>query len=801
MSSEQIYYTYYSSTDWQHPNKVKYTENLSNAGDLLVTSSSGFENLNARDVITSSWGDGIQKQNDFNYNVSVTNGFKFNSAILDNDIQYVAANSNIANTIAKQITIDDFDYDTIFGLSKVNPNVIDYNWYYGGWNNAARNIFGQTEYNLSDKELTRIGPKLFLFGGFNNYKDSHNNYTSTNDYITGTINATLNTSCTVKNLQEFSKNNNAYNVSTNINIFNGQKLDWGSKHDVEIKDSETLYNLESAWPYKIQYNPNQWYHILTNGQKSALLTLPYYYTDSNEIANNQDRYYILNVNKDKKGDPVYSYYKLDKIVENNYYYIVSYFDTRPTIKSNVKRQFSSNCSSLFNENAIQVMPLVQYNYQTYDLLHKDDKASYIASCLPLSFTTSKPPVTPLVNTTRNGSIAYTDNFGLNPIAIKYEKNITISTTLNYTIANMTNLANILTGWSYLNQNFEKNVNESTLPISRGNLPYINAGIIIYIPTDNPKYSILNSNSNDLNYNNRLSRFFKWLISFDYGLENQNNNSSHTRGMFWDIINNDIPSSPDFFPNSNIFKIYKKILDTAQENDDDFYKSSSIFSTYSTPACINFNIKNDNNGFIEHYDDHLTQSDEFIGKPDKWQVIPDTNSTNFCDIPAKYTGEISSKYLETGSDIIKFVNTLNVPITNALNTTHTATDDYTFRLDKSKFSNGKYSNTDYFYIIGTYVYITKNVKANIANDNPHYLGFSPSTNITTSKLGELVLSDNNIVYSYPHKSLSSFMADISAPTVSYFDLSNQTNKGSNALMKDVFITPSLFMTINESVGDV
>ena len=112
MSSEQIYYTYYSPTDWKHPNKVKYTENLSNAGDLLVTSSSGFENLNARDVITSSWGDGIQKQNDFNYNVSVTNGFKFNSAMVNN-IQVVSATSNIANTIAKQITIDDFDYDTI----------------------------------------------------------------------------------------------------------------------------------------------------------------------------------------------------------------------------------------------------------------------------------------------------------------------------------------------------------------------------------------------------------------------------------------------------------------------------------------------------------------------------------------------------------------------------------------------------------------------------------------------------------------------------------------------------------------
>ena len=95
MSSEQIYYTYYSPTDWQHPNKVKYTENLSNAGDLLVTSSSGFENLNARDVIarddiTSSWGAGIQKQNDFNYNVFVTNGFKFNSSMVNN-IQVVSA--------------------------------------------------------------------------------------------------------------------------------------------------------------------------------------------------------------------------------------------------------------------------------------------------------------------------------------------------------------------------------------------------------------------------------------------------------------------------------------------------------------------------------------------------------------------------------------------------------------------------------------------------------------------------------------------------------------------------------------
>ena len=160
MSSDQIYYTYYSPTDVQHPNKVKYTDNLSAAGDILVTSSSGFDNLNTRPIITSSWGDGIQKQNDFNYNVSITNGFKYGYEFKDS-LQYVGTNSNMNNTVARQITIDDFDYDTIFGLTRANPAVVDYNYYRG----ETANVFGEQGSGKAviDIETTRIGPKAFVF--------------------------------------------------------------------------------------------------------------------------------------------------------------------------------------------------------------------------------------------------------------------------------------------------------------------------------------------------------------------------------------------------------------------------------------------------------------------------------------------------------------------------------------------------------------------------------------------------------------------------------------------------------------
>lgn len=799
MSSEQIYYTYYSPTDWQHLNKVKYTENLSNAGDLLVTSSSGFENLNARDVIardelTSSWGAGIQKQNDFNYNVSVTNGFKFNSSMVNN-IQVVSASSNIANTIAKQITIDDFDYDTIFGLTKVNPNVIDYNWYKS---TKTDNIFnlGST---ITDIEQTRIGPKLFVYGGTSEQP---------NNYNTGNIAITLNSNTTTVDTFKTNTGTNSYNYTSNYI----DKIIRCGGTSCKISLTTPLIKAEAAWPYKIQYNPNQWYHILTNGQKSALLTLPYYYKDeNNEIANNQERFYVLNVNKDKNDNPIYSYYKLDKIVENNYYYIVSYFDTRPTIRDN-KKMFNSNSTTLFNENTIQIMPLTKFDYQTYIALHNDSTSSCIASCMPVSYTTSKKPEIPLFRerTWTDGPDGgyYPENFGMNPIAIKYEKNITITTTLNYTIANMTNLSNILTGWNYLPKDFTNDAKHHD--IARGNLPYINAGIIIYIPSSTiHETSIDDNNKPVFDSNNKFIRFYKWMKSFNTQTQDNKEcfwygvNAGHNSNTYW--VDPENINFPTYFKN-----IYNYINDDNNDltsvplmvstNTDKFYQ-------LSTPAFINFNS---GSKAYNRFVDHLPSNGVYLSTTD--------SNTNFLELPEPITINAGTENEKKGfppTDTIKFVNTLCVPINNALNTTHTANDNYTFRLSKVKFVDGS-TNGNYFYIIGTYIYITRNISSELFSSCPHYLGFSPSTNITTHNLlskdaiknntSDEALSNNTFLY--PNRAVKTFMCDSqnylnTFNGIQYVNNEDASTKSRDyyALMKDMFVTPSLYMTINESVGDV
>lgn len=785
MSSEQIYYTYYSPTDWHHPNKVKYTENLSNAGDLLVTSSSGFENLNARDVIPTYWNGSNHMVNDYNYNISITNGFKYMPAKLG-DIQYVAANSNIAHTIAKQITIDDFDYDTVFGLTLANPNVIDYNWYS---KNNGKNIFGNSN-DITNKETTRIGPKLFLYkGGTNNYKtgDISDRLTQTQKINSVTTDETAST----------------YN---NILSYKNQILTW-SNAEALIDDSTTFYDAEEAWPYKIQYNPNQWYHILTNGQKSALLTLPYWDSSIKDLTNvDPERYYVLNVKKDKiTNDPIYSYYKLDKIVENNYYYITSFFDTRPTLLTSNAILFNSNSSSLFNENTIQILPLVSYDYNTFYILHKASSASCVASCVPLSYTTSREPKDVFIGrcciSTTGEILDYTKsdsstvnyenaNFGLNPIEIKYEKNITITTTINYTIANMTNLSNTLTGWNYLHKNFitpddiNKYDSNNNYVVARANLPYINAGIIIYIPTDDTQYYTTNNNKEYLNNDSAFIRFRNWIEAFGFGNFYSKTTETSTSG-----------AEPIF--NEKFKNIYNTIFTSSGNliNVGSMSQNSSdrnFFYKLSTPAFINFNTAAHNYMF----DDYIIK--DGVTDPSNYT----TRKYDFLNI----NGDDNVK------GTIKFVNTLCMPINNAINTTHTATDNFTFRLQKIN------NSSNYYYIIGIYFYITKGVPFDICKMYPHYLGFSPSTNIAPDLLMTVDETsdgdtDGKNAYLYPHKTIKSFLCD----SADYTNVFNGVNfpykkpimeggqetypKQQNALMKDTFITPSIYMTLNESVGDV
>lgn len=738
MSSSQIYYTYYSPTDIQHPNKVQYTDNLSAAGDILVTSIKGFNNLNKRDILTSDWNKS-SKKNDFNYNVSITNGFKFNYAFTSN-IQYLSSNPAVANTVARQITIDDFDYDTIFGLTRANPAVIDYNWYNAGGSN---NIFGETR-AVTDKETTRIGPKLFLYEG------------GSNNYTTGTITKTLNSNTTTID-KSFATNSSTSTFNYTSNYI-GKTLEWNDS-GVTIQNDTKLQTAETYWPYKVQYKNDQWYQILTNGQKSALLTLPYWYADSTDL--NTERFYILSTKSNSNGIQTFNYYKLDKIVENNYYYITSYFDTRPTVKK--EHFFGSNCSSLFNENTIQVLPLTKYTYNTFYAMHEDNLSSCVASCVPVSYTTSKKPTVPLLVGSTYDSIKYSENFGLNPIAIKYDKNITITTTVNYTIANMTNLANILTGWDYLHKDFTNDGDVNNHPlISRGNLPYINAGIIIYVPTTASNTVA----STKLNNGNALVRFVNWLNSFGCGQFYSGITSTETL-----IVDSSTINFGSYFKST-----YKYIYDTSDyTNVGEFPSNASTgnsnFYNLSTPAFINFNATGDRM-HIDHLD-----------------VGPSTSNEYFF-----FSQD------DDGSRI-RLVNTLCAPINNALNTTHTATDNYTFRLNKL----GSY--TEQFYIIGTYVYITKGLDYDTSAKYPHYLGFSPSTNITTHNLmtKDVGITDSTPCL-YPRKAMKIMLWDtsnleISFDGVNFPDEKKVKPENQNALMKDIFITPSLYMTLNESVGDV
>jgi len=263
---------------------------------------------------------------------------------------------------------------------------------------------------------------------------------------------------------------------------------------------------------------------------------------------------------------------------------------------------------------------------------------------------------------------------------------------------------------------------------------------IYIPSTRSTYRF---NFNQGTYKNKFIRFWKWLDSFPldgdkkyyYGY----NTGTYTKTQydFATTIYNDIKTAPN------------------RLNDN-----------RSLPACLNFNSTGNT------YNDHQTTDNTFFYENDN--------------------------VLETGSDMIKFINTLSVPINNALNTTHTANDNYTFRLSKINYTGNATgtNNTEYFYIIGTYIYITKNLDTATAAANPHYLGFSPSTNVTLKDM-----LNNGTSYLYPNKILEGLMVDSSDPTIKYSDMNDKESTNTYALMKDIFITPSLYMTLNESVGDV
>ena len=132
-----------------------------------------------------------------------------------------------------------------------------------------------------------------------------------------------------------------------------------------------------------------------------------------------------------------------------------------------------------------------------------------------------------------------------------------------------------------------------------------------------------------------------------------------------------------------------------------------------------------------------------------------------------------------------MNVFSVPITNALNTTHTATDTMTFRFEKPSLPG----TTDYYYIIGIYLYLTKGIPFETLNSYPHYIGFSPSTNILSPTN---LHNDNQSGGGVPVLIDQSFVKNTTNLYNNYYT--------DSILMKDYLVTPSIFMSINESTGN-
>ena len=768
MSSTEIYLPYYSPTDVPNQNKVKYTVDVGSDTSLIITSNNGFVNLNRINVYdrnyvndeTTSLGAGI---NDYLYTVMKTQGYKFGQINLGSGLPaYVGNPRELNNTITKQLSIDNFDYNYIYGLPTAKQQVIDWNYFVNMENAGAQNIFGQTSTTTTVIQLNnkvtnvKIGPRLFYY----------NSNTEQNvGYRGAGFQTNIGTASTVENIVD--------NGLTGISNYYGLTVG-----NVPITANTKIEALEYAWPYKVQPANDQYYQMITNGIETGLLTIPH------EPTVNQTSYYMLSIGN-KNSDQVIQYSKLDDIVENNYYYITSYFDARPTIKTNTNLYFPSTCASLFNENLVQVLPLMPFYNNMPELLH-DNNASTVANINPVCYTTFN-----------QGSIyeMYTrDNDGPSQptavIPLKWDKNITITTQLNFTCANLTNLSNILTGWNYLRQDFS---NTSSIQ-TRANLPYVNVGVILYFPSTKSDFDFLTkqtTGSDTLNYKNKYNRFISWLNSFTTDGAPFYNSITTDSGISTDILN----------------QIYSYTYNNIVPESDTTNKVDyATFSNASNMACINFNNTTIPNA--DQYNDKLNLFAEsdfnlFIGASNdsyyKFIVPPilniDPNTT------------VESLLTEKQSDVIKFYTTLSIPITNALNTTYSMNDTCTFCFTKHGSiitTNGTstYQGTTYladrYYIIGTFMYITRSLPTSAMKDNPHYIGFAPSTNIA----GKTLLKDTKAaspLYNYPKSILNSFVTDTSNP------LSNSYNKGNNPMknpiMKDMFATPSLFMTINESVNNI
>lgn len=998
-------------------NKVKYSNNLIKNGSILITDpDDGIIDLNQKFL--------GQFKNDYTYQPNVQST-TFNIGFVKNNINDITYFNGITQNINQstkinQNSIQNFNYNTIFGLTKADKSIIDWNY------------FGQERKELTDAIYSRLGPKLF--------------YYNTGDYSTG--NFTIGNLQTVSNPSTVIINNNK-NYISNLKGITIYPVD-PNLNPITINDTTPVSNINNIWPYKVQQKDTQYYNILTNGKNEALLALP-------PVELNTPTQYLLTTKfNDTTMKNEYSYTDLGDIIQNNYHYIVSYFDTRPTRKSTNNITFNSLISSVFNENLVQFMPLAHFTQNVCSNIHGGRSSNY-ASCLPIAWTTTQPHTFPYTTTESLEKLC--------PIRLEWGKNITVTTEINYTCANMINLSNILSGWNYNDKDWtiKDNLN---ITATRANVPYINAGLVLYVPNTNyndydthyegklylntsnnnivnsdifinlnndniptnyyiniagenvnldipldpdtkylPKvnsdnknitvngsdyyciwytqtvdingifYNItfVNHNSiknvyDDIDYTNAttINNYFKAYVTlstfvtksiqyiynngkytFVFNIGNNiitkecsgiNNNTvtfnNVTIGLYkYKVTLSNITTEHsgnctvkielkrDYYNENtqrhDITVIYSKDKNSTSSIDDKFYEtcettynkqinanisykqyfiSSSGTGTYVTTLNNISNIavslpsnettatkkilftryngteynyaitlgkvngeltKVNGNNFFGKFKNWLNQFDLIkfweninIYKGDNtlnsdeitrylnsiyniYSNVPPGDPNNLlqyqynfstpCCLPfdtlstsmnvlnynnhyitsnsqdtiatnptgayvydnTNFLGFIGKGRISNSQDLVKLVNVFSVPITNALNTTHTATDTMTFRFEKPTLPG----TTDYYYIIGIYLYLTKGTTLTTINNYPHYIGFSPSTNILNPEIlrdeelsggGVPVLIDQSFVKNTSNLYNNDYINSI--------------------LMKDYLITPSIFMSINESTGN-
>lgn len=997
-------------------NKVKYSNNLIKNGSILITDpDNGITDMNQKFLGNF--------KNDYTYQPVVQSTI-FNIGFVQNNNNNITFFNGFTQNITEstklnQNSIQNFNYNTIFGLTKADKTVIDWNY------------FGSNRKELTDAIYSRLGPKLFYY--------LNGDYTTGNFSIgnLGTVNSPLNinNATILKNLSGLT----IYPVDPNL-------------QPIKIEGNTPINSINNIWPYKVQQKDTQYYSILTNGKNEALLALP-------TVELNTPTQYLLTTKfNDTTMKNEYSYTDLGDIIQNNYHYIVSYFDTRPTRSNRNDITFNSLISSIFNENLVQFMPLAHFTSDICDSMHNPTASNY-ASCLPIAWTTTQPHTFPYTTKQSLGDIC--------PIRLEWGKNITITTEINYTCANMINLSNILSGWNYNDKTWEiKNQFDTT--VSRANVPYINAGLVLYVPntyyndydthykgnlyidstgtnyatskifinldnndipinyyiniagvnvnlnipldsslkylpsstteiTDNGSkyYCIWYTQTIDINgifYNitlvndnsvssiwkqtdifnkvNTINKYFKvyvtlstsvtksinyvyddtnkkytfvfnignniftiikpkseitqvndqsigsisnGLYTYDITINNykqgksgkcdvtitlkndvnnyttiipasksikviyskKNNNDSATLNEFYETCINSYSqtiarniSYKQFFIQSSNKNTYVTTLNNKSDifvtiaNDIGFNNNVSFTSTsdstnvcyyiylanesekkegektppttsgtmnnfgkfknwlksfiggfwsniitedvgryiskiydytnepdtddllkyqfnLSTPCCLPFDTLSTSSN-VQNYDNHFITSNNngttAVGKDQTEAYIYDANN---------FLGYISKDNINTSQDLVKLVNVFSVPITNALNTTHTATDTMTFRFEKPTLPG----TTDYYYIIGIYLYLTKGIPLTTLNNYPHYIGFSPSTNILDTSI---LQNDSTNGGGVPVLLNSSFVKNTT-------DLYND-NYTNSILMKDYLTTPSIFMSINESTGN-